>query len=182
MNTVHSCATTLLNSSLRCFIPALRLGLEKQIVSTWRSYRLICRLRIKPEYGSHFARRQKQLAQITLYFSCLPNATSECFIWRNVYFCIRYKWTAVDRNCLTVHKFTKSHNELSSSCRYLSDDHVAETRKTVSKKMGEIKENVLTIPNGLCLLRMVSTPFLGYLVLQEWLMVTLLVIIPANSP
>ncbi|XP_022255901.1 cardiolipin synthase (CMP-forming)-like isoform X2 [Limulus polyphemus] len=39
-----------------------------------------------------------------------------------------------------------------------------ETRKKVSKRMVEI-ENVMTIPNGLCLLRIGATPLLGYLIL-----------------
>lgn len=43
-----------------------------------------------------------------------------------------------------------------------------ETRRKVHKKIHEIKENILTIPNGLCVLRIISTPILAYLVLSEF--------------
>ncbi|GBN78507.1 hypothetical protein AVEN_161888-1 [Araneus ventricosus] len=42
-----------------------------------------------------------------------------------------------------------------------------ETRRKVHKKISEIKENILTIPNGLCVIRIASTPVIGYLVLSE---------------
>ncbi|XP_042898005.1 probable cardiolipin synthase (CMP-forming) [Parasteatoda tepidariorum] len=43
-----------------------------------------------------------------------------------------------------------------------------ETKRKVQNKIGEIKENILTVPNGLCVLRIISTPLLGYLVISEY--------------
>ncbi|PRD36883.1 UNVERIFIED_CONTAM: putative cardiolipin synthase [Trichonephila clavipes] len=43
-----------------------------------------------------------------------------------------------------------------------------ETRRRMHKKISEIKENILTVPNALCVIRIVSTPILGYLVLSEF--------------
>ncbi|KDR10558.1 putative cardiolipin synthetase [Zootermopsis nevadensis] len=46
---------------------------------------------------------------------------------------------------------------------------IKETRDKVKEKMEEIveRENVLTIPNLLCISRIVISPFLGYLILQS---------------
>ncbi|KFM80215.1 putative cardiolipin synthase, partial [Stegodyphus mimosarum] len=55
-----------------------------------------------------------------------------------------------------------------------------ETRKRVAKKIVEIKENVLTVPNALCALRIISTPVLGYLVLCEFYTASLSVFILAG--
>lgn len=125
---------------------------------------MFCRLRVNQDCCSTLTKWQKRR---TTYFPGLTTEVPKCAVRRKTCFDSRYKYTAVDVNRLIVHKFTKGHDG-PRSCRYFSDDNVAGTRKTVSKKMEEIKENVLTIPNGLCLLRMVATPFLGYLVLQEW--------------
>lgn len=43
-----------------------------------------------------------------------------------------------------------------------------ETRRRMHKKISEIKENILTVPNALCVIRIISTPILGYLVLSEF--------------
>lgn len=45
--------------------------------------------------------------------------------------------------------------------------HVKETTKIVSERMGNLRENVLTIPNALSFFRMCSTPVLGYLVVTS---------------
>ncbi|KAJ4448185.1 hypothetical protein ANN_10198 [Periplaneta americana] len=46
---------------------------------------------------------------------------------------------------------------------------IKETRDKVKEKMEEVieRENVLTIPNLLCISRIVISPFLGYLILQS---------------
>ncbi|XP_054707141.1 probable cardiolipin synthase (CMP-forming) [Uloborus diversus] len=41
-------------------------------------------------------------------------------------------------------------------------------KRRVTKTIVEIKENILTVPNGLCVLRILSTPVLGYLVISEF--------------
>ncbi|KAG8178248.1 hypothetical protein JTE90_000349 [Oedothorax gibbosus] len=55
-----------------------------------------------------------------------------------------------------------------------------ETRKKVHKKMTEIKENILTVPNALCVLRIASTPVLAYLVLSELYVASLSLFILAS--
>ncbi|XP_055948264.1 probable cardiolipin synthase (CMP-forming) [Argiope bruennichi] len=55
-----------------------------------------------------------------------------------------------------------------------------ETRRKVHKKISEIKENVLTIPNALCAIRIASTPVIGYLVLSELYTVSLGLVIFAG--
>ncbi|GIY67268.1 cardiolipin synthase [Caerostris extrusa] len=42
-----------------------------------------------------------------------------------------------------------------------------ETLKKMDQKKSEIKENIFTVPNGLCAVRIISTPIIGYLVLSE---------------
>ncbi|XP_064485767.1 probable cardiolipin synthase (CMP-forming) isoform X2 [Ornithodoros turicata] len=42
--------------------------------------------------------------------------------------------------------------------------HVRETKKIVEERMGNLRENILTVPNGLSFFRLCSTPVIGYLV------------------
>lgn len=44
---------------------------------------------------------------------------------------------------------------------------IRETRAVVKDKMDELRENVITYPNGLCALRIILTPFLGYCVIHH---------------
>lgn len=62
----------------------------------------------------------------------------------------------------------KKKEHFKESGQFLLKD-IKETRDKVKEKMEEIieRENVLTIPNLLCISRIVMSPFLGYLILQS---------------
>jgi len=86
------------------------------------------------------------------------------------------RWTRYSKTGYLVttsrkkNKRTQIADQIRSKFQY---NKLKETKRRFKRTIGEIKENVLTIPNGLCVLRIVSTPVLAYLVISEFYTVSL---------
>jgi len=57
---------------------------------------------------------------------------------------------------------------------------VDHTHRVIKSKLEGIKENIFTYPNGLSLLRIISTPFIGYFVLQQYYLQSLIIFVFAG--
>ncbi|GFS55861.1 cardiolipin synthase [Nephila pilipes] len=80
------------------------------------------------------------------------------------------RWTKSSQTGIFMNQSTrKKHRNVRFAEKFRAKVQFAkrETRRRMHKKISEIKENILTVPNALCVIRIVSTPILGYLVLSE---------------
>lgn len=74
------------------------------------------------------------------------------------------------RSRIRVHRTRQSLANTGDSLRATRKrvtENVEQTKRIVTERMGNLRENVLTIPNALSLARLCSSPVLGYLVMTE---------------
>lgn len=78
----------------------------------------------------------------------------------------KYDVKTTTKSFFNVH-LRKNGNNKSGTRIQRTKEKLQETKVIVEKRIGDMKENIFTIPNGLSLARISATPFLGYLVIQE---------------
>lgn len=80
-----------------------------------------------------------------------------------------YRWTRCSKTGFFMNTYSKKKNKRTQFEERLKfqTNKLRETKRRFKKTIVDIKENVLTIPNGLCVIRIFSTPVLAYLIFSE---------------
>lgn len=115
----------------------------------------------------------KQTAIFSRTFSkkaYIPCRNENVFYSKNLDYKTFSRWTKYSRSgYFSITNGRKKRSQFSEEMRLkFQASRLGETKRRVKRKIGEIKENILTIPNGLCVLRIISTPILAYLVVTEF--------------